>query len=303
MKQHFYLPTISTVFVLLITLPAAGCRRDTGGLRAPGVVQGDAITIRAAIAGTVVKMLSDEGQAVRRGDLLLELDRDHIDNGMQALHLADAELNNSEQRLREKRVMLAANLAYWQRQTERFERLRREQSISGEQLEKTKLQLQEARSGLFDLDKALQAVPIQRDKIANQRGSLEITLKDLELRSPVDGVVMERFVSRGEQVMAGSALLELLDTTSLYVETFLEERELGRLKLGDRVAIRMDGLNGQTFPGILSFFGRKAEFSPKYILAEKERQALLYQVKVRIDTERERFKVGMPVTLEFTAAK
>jgi HlyD family secretion protein len=298
MKRHL---TILFALTLLVALGSAGCRRHENRMRAPGIVQGDTITVKAVAPGTVVRMLTDEGAAVRPGALLVQIDRDRVDNGLQALELADAELDNTEQRLREKRSLLEATLAYWQRQTGRFERLRREQSISGEQLEKARLQLQEARTGLFDLEKALQAIPIQRGKIANQRGSFDIALKDLELKSPVAGVVMERFVSSGEQVMTGTALLEILDTASLYVETFLEERELGRLKLGDRVTIRVDGMETQPFSGTISFFGRKAEFSPKYILSEKERQALLYQVKVRIDAERERFKVGMPVTLEFAA--
>ena len=50
---------------------------------------------------------------------------------------------------------------------------------------------------------------------------------------------------------------------------------------------------------MISYFGRKAEFSPKYIVSEKERQALLYQVKVRVDRDLEVFKVGMPVTVVF----
>ena len=58
----------------------------------------------------------------------------------------------------------------------------------------------------------------------------------------------------------------------------------------------MDGIERPVFRGRIAAFGRKAEFSPKYIVAEKERQALLYQVKVRIDRDLDVFKIGMPVT-------
>ncbi len=293
----------TVVFSLLLAaaLSSSGCQRRSGGLRAPGLVQGDVLTVRAVAAGTVTRLQAEEGRRIRRGDPLLQIDRERVDNGLQALDLAEAELDNSQQRLGEKRSLLASTLAYWQRQADRFERLHRDHSVSGEQLEKTRLQLQQARTEMFDLEKALQALSIQRGKIANQRQSLRITLKDLELTSPVDGVVMERFVSAGEQVLPGGALLEILDTGSLYVEAFLEERELGKLKLGGPATIRVDGLDNRRFTGTISFFGRKAEFSPKYILGEKERQALLFQVRVRIESERDRFKVGMPVTLEFAA--
>ena len=80
---------------------------------------------------------------------------------------------------------------------------------------------------------------------------------------------------------------------------FIEEKEIAALKLGQRAVIIVDGMEERSFSGRISAFGRKAEFSPKYIVAEKERQALLYQVKVRLDRDLDVFKIGMPVTVVF----
>jgi HlyD family secretion protein len=81
------------------------------------------------------------------------------------------------------------------------------------------------------------------------------------------------------------------------VEAFLEESELARLKLGQSADILVDGLQDRIFSGAIVSFGRKAEFSPKYIVSEKERTSLLYQVKIRPDKDLEVFKLGMPVTV------
>ena len=83
------------------------------------------------------------------------------------------------------------------------------------------------------------------------------------------------------------------------IETFLEEQEIGRLSLGQKVDILIDGMEGQIFSGTISSFGRKAEFSPKYIISEKERRSLLYRVKISIDVSGSKpvFKLGMPVTI------
>jgi hypothetical protein len=51
--------------------------------------------------------------------------------------------------------------------------------------------------------------------------------------------------------------------------------------------------------GTVSYFGRKAEFSPKYIISEKERKSLLYQVKIKVEGNSGIFKIGMPVTVVF----
>jgi HlyD family secretion protein len=288
----------STVLLLIGLL--AGCGRNGREVRAPGVVDGEIASVKALAAGTLERLLAREGQAVQAGELLAEINRDKVRNGLEELVLAEREVANSESRARDKRRLLAANLGYWRKQAERFERLQRSQSISGEQLEKARLQRQDADSALFELDRSLAALQIQRERIANKRQALELADRDLLLRSPVSGVVLETFISPGETVLPGAPLADVLDLASLYVDVFVEEGELAHLRLGQEAAIVVDGLEGRSFSGRIAFFGRKAEFSPKYIVAEQERRALLYRVKVALARDLETFKIGMPVTVVFS---
>jgi multidrug resistance efflux pump len=276
------------------------CRKNDFEIRAPGVVDGEIASIKAMAAGTIDRLLVAEGQAVNKGELVAEINRDKVRNGMEELELGAREIANSEIRAREKRQLLNANLGYWQKQVQRFERLKQNQSISGDQLEKSRLQLKDAQTSLFELDRSLEALQIQKDRIANKRQALDLAERDLLLRSPVSGVVLETFISPGETVFPGVALADVLDLSSLFVDVFIEEKEIAALKLGQRARVIVDGLEERSFSGRISAFGRKAEFSPKYIVAEKERQALLYQVKVRLDQDLDVFKVGMPVTVIFT---
>jgi HlyD family secretion protein len=289
--------------VLGLLLLFFSCQKNNLEIRAPGVVDGEIASIKALAGGTLDRFLIQEGQAVKKGDLVAEINRDKIRNGLQELALAEKEIANSEIRAREKRQLLNANLAYARKQVQRFERLQQNQSISGDQLEKARLQLQELQTALFDLDQSLAALQIQKDKLANKRQALELTEKDMLLRSPVAGVVLESFIGQGENVFPGLALADILDLSSLYIDVFVEEKELAALKLNQRAEIIVDGLEQRSFSGFIAVFGKKAEFSPKYIVAEKERQALLYQVKVRIDRDLDVFKIGMPVTVVFARQK
>jgi HlyD family secretion protein len=289
--------------VLGLLLLFFSCQKSNLEIRAPGVVDGEIASIKALAGGTLDRFLIQEGQAVKKGDLVAEINRDKIRNGLQELALAEKEIANSEIRAREKRQLLNANLAYARKQVQRFERLQQNQSISGDQLEKARLQLQELQTSLFDLDQSLAALQIQKDKLANKRQALELTEKDMLLRSPVAGVVLESFIGQGESVFPGLALADILDLSSLYIDVFVEEKELAALKLNQRAKIIVDGLEERSFSGFIAVFGKKAEFSPKYIVAEKERQALLYQVKVRIDRDLDVFKIGMPVTVVFARQK
>jgi HlyD family secretion protein len=157
----------------------------------------------------------------------------------------------------------------------------------------------EAETSLFDITKSLQALEIQKEKIENKQEYLNLLLADHVIKSPINGVVIERFVSGGETVFPGASIADILDTSSLFIETFLEEREVSSLTLNMKARVLVDGLEDKELWGTVAYFGRKAEFSPKYIISEKERESLLYQVKVKVEDEAGIFKIGMPVTVAF----
>jgi multidrug resistance efflux pump len=221
-----------TALLLLMTSWFYACGKKDREIRAPGVVDGEIASIKALAAGTLDRLLVREGQAVSRGELIAEINRDKVSNGREELALSEKEIANSETRAREKRQLLAANAGYWLKQAQRFERLQRSQSISGEQLEKARLQLQDARTSLADLDRSLEALQIQRQRVANRRQALDLAEKDLLLRAPASGVVLETFISQGESVFPGAALADILDLSSLFVDVFIEEKEIAALKLG-----------------------------------------------------------------------
>ncbi|HSQ36188.1 MAG TPA: efflux RND transporter periplasmic adaptor subunit, partial [Candidatus Binatia bacterium] len=250
-----------TAFLLVLAAFFFSCRNNDLEIRAPGVVDGEIASIKAQVGGALDKLLVQEGQAVGRGDLIAEINRDKVRNNMEELDLNAKDTANSEIRAREKRQLLAVNLGYWQKQVQRFERLRQNQSISGDQLEKSRLQLREAQTALFELDRSLEGLQIQKERIANKRRALELTEGDMLLRAPCAGIVLETFISQGETVFPGMALVDILDISSLFVDVFIEEKEIAALKLGQRAKVIVDGMEDRVFSGSIAVFGRKAEFS------------------------------------------
>lgn len=281
------------------TILAACAGKEPGRIISAGVVDGDVVTVQAASSGKVETLSITEGASVSEGDLLASIETDKVENQLEGLSIQEKEIAVSRQKLDRRIRSLETNLAYWKEQVGRFERLQEKDSISGDKLEQARLKLEEVEASLFDARQSLRALSIQKESIQNKKEQLELVLGDHLIVSPVAGVVLEKFVSHGETLFPGAPVADILDRASLFVETFLEEVELSRLRLGQQVDIQVDGMEGRTFSGTIISFGQKAEFSPKYIISEKERRSLLYRIKVRIDRDLDVFKLGMPVTVFF----
>lgn len=287
------------IILVFISLTwACGHHKETAG-QAPGVVDGDVITLKSQAAGAVEQFKAVEGQQTAPGDLLVKINSDKIQNQRSELDITLKEIENNSGKLREKARFLRSSLAYLGKQVQRFQRLKKTGAVPGEKLEAMELKKLEAQTSLADISRGLRALELQQEKIQTKAEYLDLVLADHTVTAPVAGVVLETFVSKGETVMPGTPLADILDTDSLFVETFLEEPELAALKLGMKARIQVDGMEGKELWGTISYFGRKAEFSPKYIISEKERTALLYRVKIRVDGVSGIFKLGMPVTVEF----
>ncbi len=289
---------VSTAVLLFLIYCGKGRARK---IEATGIVDGSIITLKSQVTGTVEEMAVKEGERLEKGSLITRINSEKVENELKGLDISQRELDINRQKAIKQSVLLEENIKYLKKQVERFRRLKQSQSLPGEKLENMELKLLEAETSLFDLGKSLESLEAQKERIQNKRDYLELVLNDHTIEAPVKGVVLEKFVSPGENVFPNTAVVDILDTDSLYVEVFIEGVEISGLKLNQRAAIIMDGMPGREFSGVVSFFGKKAEFSPKYIISEKERQSLLYRVKVKINEEIDRFKVGMPVTVVFKA--
>jgi len=287
---------ILVVSIGLIVLTA--CSRGTPEfVMAAGVVDGEVITVKAAVTGKIETLHILEGTEVDKDSILVTVDSDKIENQIQGLEIQEQGITLNRKKLDRRIQLLNSNLEYWKKQVESFERLEKKESIAGDQLEQARLKMDEVEASLFDAQQSLLELFVQSKNVKNQKEYLNLLLEDHIIVSPVSGVVLEKFVSQGETVFPGTSVADILDWSSLYVETFLEETELSRLELGQKIDVLVDGMEGRVFSGTIIYFGKKAEFSPKYIISEKERQSLLYRVKIKLEQDLKVFKLGMPVTV------
>lgn len=125
-------------------------------------------------------------------------------------------------------------------------------------------------------------------------GLAETRLGYAELRSPVSGVVLSEHVEAGEYVSPGAPVVTVGDLDMVWLRGYLDETDLGRVRIGQRVVVKTDGRPGKAYEGVLAFIASEAEFTPKSVQTDKERVKLVYRVKIDIPNPDGELKPGMP---------
>ena len=127
-----------------------------------------------------------------------------------------------------------------------------------------------------------------------------IRLDQATLKSPLAGVALTKVIEPGENILAARPVTTIADLSEIKVRFYVQEEELGGLKLGDPVRIISDSSPESPFLGHISFISDRAEFTPKTILTKEERTKLVFMIKAEAANPEEKLKPGMPVdvTLE-----
>ena len=179
--------------------------------------------LRAEVSAVVLQVLKENGDVVKRGDVLVKLDETAIRD---SLNSAEAAARASKQALDQA-----------ERQVERMKTLRTSGMTSAQAMDDSEVRRNNA---LSDLAAA-------RTRAVQARQQLQRTL----VRAPFDGVVSERKVSAGDTASVGKELLKVIDPTSMRFEGRVSADRIAMVKPGQSVNFRINGYAGQEFRGVV----------------------------------------------------
>jgi HlyD family secretion protein len=114
---------------------------------------------------------------------------------------------------------------------------------------------------------------------------IQTYLDDSVLTAPRSGRVQYRLALPGEVLAAGGKVLTLLDVTDVYMTVFLPTSEAGRLPIGAEARIIFDAAPQYVVPASVSFVATEAQFTPKYVETQSEREKLMFRVKVQLPAD------------------
>ncbi|MDO5897415.1 HlyD family secretion protein [Agrobacterium sp. Azo12] len=135
-----------------------------------------------------------------------------------------------------------------------------------------------AKAQVVDAEAAVDAARAQID-------SIETDIADSTLTAPRDGRIQYRIAQPGEVLSAGGRVLNLVDLGDVYMTFFLPTAEAGRTSIGSDVRLVLDAAPQLTIPAQVSFVADVAQFTPKTVETEEERQKLTFRVRAQIPQE------------------
>jgi len=162
--------------------------------------------------------------------------------------------------------------------------------------------IEAARAEVARTQAAVRAAQAQVHLAEARLALVRVQIGYARLHSPLAGRVVRKNVEVGELVVAGTPVLTVANIRQPWVRAFINEPDLGRVRLGARATVRMDG-SSRTFSGRVAFISDVAEFTPKNIETRAERVRLVYRVKILVENPEEVLKPGMPVEVDIEIAR
>ena len=112
--------------------------------------------------------------------------------------------------------------------------------------------------------------------------SINTEIADGTLKSPREGRVQYLVAQPGEVLAAGGRVINMVDLTDVYMTFFLPSEDAGRTAIGQDVRLVLDAAPQYVVPAKVSFVADVAQFTPKTVETEEERQKLMFRIRARI---------------------
>jgi len=276
-----------------------------------GRIEATEIDIATKLAGRVVDIFVQEGDFVKAGQVVAQMQSNVLEAQLEEAHAQLQEAihavasTKAQVAVRESDVA-AAQAVVVQRQSELDNakgRLARTQvlvsrgSQTKQKLDDDMAAAQSAEAGMkaaeaqvkaaqASVEAAKAAVTGARFRVKAVKAAtarIEVDLADSQLKAPRDGRVQYRVAEPGEILGTGGKVLNMVDLSDVYMSFFLPETVVGKVALASEARIVLDALQGYVIPARVSFVSSVAQFTPKTVETAVERQKLMFRVKARID--------------------
>jgi len=267
------------------------------------------VNVSATTMGRVTRLAVQEGQRVKAGQFLLEIDprslAGQLERGEASVAAAQSSLQESTTAVEQAR----ANLQLAQQTLKRQQDLAKDGLTTREALERAQndVTVREA-----ELKTRQQEVQTREQQIKQEQAGLSTTrysLSQVTISSPMDGIVTRRNIEEGENVVvgtmnnAGTVLLTVADMSAIQAEIEVDETDIPNVTIGQVAVVTIDAVADRMFKGHVTEIGNSPIQTAAQTINTGQRQATNFKVVVTIDEPVPDVRPGFTCTAEITTAR
>jgi len=290
-------------------MAVVGCKPATNANSVSGTIETDEARVASRYGGRVEKTLAQEGDALKGGQGIVELEAAelHAQRDRIAAVLSEAEAGPRQEEIAAAKAEWEALLA--QLDLARSERKRADELFAGKTISET--ERDRAASNEQALEKSAAAARSRHELLLAgtrseqivqaraQLAELDTRLREMKIAAPTNCVLEVLSVKVGDVLAPNQPVATLLLTNHTWVRVFVPEPWLGHIKLGDAAKVRVDSFPGKDFAGAVEQIQRSAEFTPRNVQTVSDRVNQVFGVKVRLDNAEDRLRAGMAADVFF----
>jgi HlyD family secretion protein len=284
---------VSAAFII------AGCNSGNNGKNIyNGRLDTDIIRLSAQTAGNIDSLKIEEGDPVSKGQLLVKINTDKAEAQMRRQNAQLDELNVNLLTLNAQIKQVKTQLNFAVETLKKTEKMLIEGAATEQRRDELATQVSVYQAQLEALKSNYQIIASKKAQLAATMELTEISINDAQIKSPINGIVINKFHYENELVSPGRVVLEVADLSSMEATIYAPLADLSKIKIGQPVQILADGAE-QPFEGKVKWIASESEFTPKTILTKETRTTLVYAVKIAVPNKEGILKIGMPVDVEF----
>jgi HlyD family secretion protein len=286
-----------------------------------GNVEVRQVNLGFKVAGRIEHLMVDEGDRVSDGQVLARLEKVYFHDNIAQLtaqrdqakanlakmlagnrpeDIAQAEANVKEKEatLANARITLERAEHLWNRAVGTRKAFDDAQAAYREA--EARLNLAREAMRLMRAGFRAEDIDMARAQLADREAALQVAerqLADADLLAPSQGVVLSRVREVGAIVAPGETVFVLSLTDPVWVRSYVSELDLGRIRPGMEVSVKIDTPGAPVFKGRIGFISTTAEFTPKTVETRELRTALVYRIRIIVPGAGDMLRQGMPVTV------
>ena len=285
--------------VYLATLLIVSCSGKDNGYDASGVFEATEVVVSAKVQGEIVALKAEEGDQVRQGDVLGEIDATLL---LQKRDQLEASRSANDSRILDLDTQIAVvrqQINNAEREKTRFEELLKAKAATQKQVDDINYQISTLEAQMSVLKEQVGAqnksLREQSASMGSQISQISKQISDATIESPIAGVILQKYAEAGEYATPGKALFKVANIRDMKLRAYITADQMNSIKIGQDVTVYADEGTDErkAYEGRVTWISQKAEFTPKTIMTRDERANLVYAIKISVDNGEGLIKSGM----------